>query len=94
MDEFVSERTSAYVSQHDLHIPELTVRETLAFAARCQGVGKRYGMSVNTPIYNLCMKILILRIPIKFNFHLHFGNSRNVGGIIKEREGCKYYARS
>ncbi|KAM5572773.1 hypothetical protein ABKV19_012699 [Rosa sericea] len=46
MDEFVSERTSAYVSQHDLHIPELTVRETLAFAARCQGVGPRYEMLV------------------------------------------------
>ncbi|KAK9927467.1 hypothetical protein M0R45_024650 [Rubus argutus] len=46
MDEYVSERTSAYVSQHDLHIPELTVRETLAFAARCQGVGTRYGMLV------------------------------------------------
>ncbi|KAL6182017.1 hypothetical protein ACLB2K_043440 [Fragaria x ananassa] len=45
-DEFVSERTSAYVSQHDLHIPELTVRETLAFAARCQGVGSRYEMLV------------------------------------------------
>lgn len=72
MDEFVSERTSAYVSQHDLHIPELTVRETLAFAARCQGIGTRYGTSVNTPIYNLCLKISILRIPIKLNFHLHF----------------------
>ncbi|GLJ26439.1 hypothetical protein SUGI_0510140 [Cryptomeria japonica] len=42
MDEFVPERTSAYISQHDLHIGELTVRETLDFAARCQGVGSRY----------------------------------------------------
>ncbi|XP_024171768.2 pleiotropic drug resistance protein 1 isoform X3 [Rosa chinensis] len=46
MDEFVSDRMSAYVTQHDLHIPELTVRETLAFAARCQGVGPRYEMLV------------------------------------------------
>ncbi|KAF3332890.1 pleiotropic drug resistance protein 3-like isoform X3 [Carex littledalei] len=44
MNEFVPERTSAYISQHDLHIGELTVRETLAFSARCQGVGSRYNM--------------------------------------------------
>lgn len=43
MDEFVPQRTSAYISQHDLHIGEMTVRETLAFSARCQGVGARYG---------------------------------------------------
>ncbi|XP_021800492.1 ABC transporter G family member 39-like isoform X5 [Prunus avium] len=46
MEEFIPERTSAYISQHDLHIPELTVRETLAFSARCQGVGPRYEMLV------------------------------------------------
>ncbi|XP_077209810.1 pleiotropic drug resistance protein 1-like [Tasmannia lanceolata] len=44
MDEFVPRRTSAYVSQNDLHIGEMTVRETLAFSARCQGVGTRYEM--------------------------------------------------
>ncbi|KAL7122203.1 hypothetical protein ACP275_01G030300 [Erythranthe tilingii] len=44
MNEFVPQRTSAYISQHDLHIGELTVRETLAFSARCQGVGARYEM--------------------------------------------------
>ncbi|XP_052206566.1 pleiotropic drug resistance protein 1-like isoform X2 [Diospyros lotus] len=44
MDEFVPQRTSAYISQYDLHIPELTVRETLAFSARCQGVGPQYEM--------------------------------------------------
>ncbi|KAK4357468.1 hypothetical protein RND71_023078 [Anisodus tanguticus] len=44
MDEFVPQRTSAYISQNDLHIGELTVRETLAFSARCQGVGARYEM--------------------------------------------------
>ncbi|GFS44954.1 pleiotropic drug resistance 12 [Actinidia rufa] len=42
MDEFVPQRSSAYISQYDLHIGELTVRETLAFSARCQGVGPRY----------------------------------------------------
>jgi ABC-type multidrug transport system ATPase subunit len=43
MEEFVPERTAAYISQHDLHIGEMTVRETLAFSARCQGVGSRFG---------------------------------------------------
>ncbi|XP_037406461.1 ABC transporter G family member 32-like [Triticum dicoccoides] len=44
MNEFVPERTAAYISQHDLHTGEMTVRETLAFSARCQGVGSRYEM--------------------------------------------------
>ncbi|KAK9232152.1 hypothetical protein WN943_022395 [Citrus x changshan-huyou] len=44
MDEFVPQRTAAYISQHDNHIGEMTVRETLAFSARCQGVGSRYEM--------------------------------------------------
>ncbi|EXB94131.1 Pleiotropic drug resistance protein 1 [Morus notabilis] len=44
MEEFVPQKTSAYVSQYDLHIGEMTVRETLAFSARCQGVGPHYEM--------------------------------------------------
>ncbi|KAI3875055.1 hypothetical protein MKW98_019628, partial [Papaver atlanticum] len=44
MNEFVPQRTSAYISQYDLHIGEMTVRETLAFSARCQGVGTGYDM--------------------------------------------------
>ncbi|KAG0456490.1 hypothetical protein HPP92_024278 [Vanilla planifolia] len=44
MDEFVAQRTAAYISQHDVHISEMTVRETLSFSARCQGIGTRYDM--------------------------------------------------
>ncbi|KAL2968076.1 hypothetical protein AAZX31_15G011500 [Glycine max] len=44
MNEFVPQRTAAYISQDDVHIGEMTVRETLAFSARCQGVGSRYDM--------------------------------------------------
>ncbi|KAL9460374.1 hypothetical protein AB3S75_003560 [Citrus x aurantiifolia] len=44
MDEFEPERVAAYISQHDNHIGEMTVRETLAFSARCQGVGSRFDM--------------------------------------------------
>ncbi|KAK1664183.1 hypothetical protein QYE76_052342 [Lolium multiflorum] len=42
--EFYPERTSAYVSQYDLHNAEMTVRETLDFSRRCLGVGARYDM--------------------------------------------------
>ncbi|XP_014500002.1 ABC transporter G family member 40 isoform X2 [Vigna radiata var. radiata] len=44
MNEFVPQRTAAYISQLDVHIGEMTVRETLAFSARCQGVGSRYDL--------------------------------------------------
>ncbi|PQP92778.1 pleiotropic drug resistance protein 1 [Prunus yedoensis var. nudiflora] len=44
MEEFVPQRTSAYISQNDLHIGEMTVKETLAFSARCQGVGSNCDM--------------------------------------------------
>ncbi|XP_057852139.1 pleiotropic drug resistance protein 1-like [Cryptomeria japonica] len=58
MDEFVAQRTSAYVSQHDLHIGEMTVRETLDFSARCQGVGERYGNYGF--IYPIVIKLVLL----------------------------------
>ncbi|CAL5418058.1 unnamed protein product [Camellia sinensis] len=44
--EFVPQRTSAYIIQHDLHYGEMTVRETLDFSGRCLGVGTRYEMMV------------------------------------------------
>ncbi|CAL8998997.1 unnamed protein product [Prunus brigantina] len=43
MNEFCVRRTSAYISQTDNHIAELTVRETLDFAARCQGASEGFG---------------------------------------------------
>ncbi|XP_050108515.1 pleiotropic drug resistance protein 1-like [Malus sylvestris] len=46
MHEFVPQRTAAYISQHDVHMGELTVGETLHFSARCQGVGARYEILV------------------------------------------------
>ncbi|GFZ06024.1 pleiotropic drug resistance 6 [Actinidia rufa] len=46
MSEFIPQRTSAYISQHDLHHSEMTVRETLDFAGRCLGVGTRYELLV------------------------------------------------
>ncbi|XP_077242370.1 pleiotropic drug resistance protein 1-like [Tasmannia lanceolata] len=46
MREFIPQRTAAYISQHDLHIGDMTVRETLDFSARCQGVGYRYDVLI------------------------------------------------
>ncbi|XP_060175555.1 ABC transporter G family member 31 [Lycium barbarum] len=42
LDEFCVQRTSAYISQTDNHIAELTVRETVDFAARCQGASQGF----------------------------------------------------
>ncbi|XP_071737932.1 ABC transporter G family member 31-like [Rutidosis leptorrhynchoides] len=39
LHEFCVQRTSAYISQTDNHIAEMTVRETLDFGARCEGEG-------------------------------------------------------
>ncbi|KAJ0976467.1 hypothetical protein J5N97_018432 [Dioscorea zingiberensis] len=41
LEEFVPGKTASYIRQNDLHIPQMTVRETLDFSARFQGVGNR-----------------------------------------------------
>lgn len=46
LKEFVPQRTSAYVSQQDWHIAEMTVKETMDFSACCQGVGSKYGKAL------------------------------------------------
>ena len=45
LGEFVPQKTAAYISQTDVHVGEMTVKETLDFSARCQGVGTKYGMT-------------------------------------------------
>jgi ABC-type multidrug transport system ATPase subunit len=40
-DSFQVARTVAYVSQTDVHQAQVTVRETLDFAARCLGTGHK-----------------------------------------------------
>lgn len=42
LDEFCVRRTSAYIGQTDNHLGELTVRETLDFAAKCQGASENW----------------------------------------------------
>ncbi|KAJ0680275.1 putative ABC-type ferric hydroxamate transporter [Helianthus annuus] len=41
LNEFEPRKTAAYISQYDVHVGEMTVKETFDFAARCQGVGSR-----------------------------------------------------
>ncbi|KAG4955429.1 hypothetical protein JHK84_041408 [Glycine max] len=55
LNEFVPRKTSAYISQNDVHIGEMTVKETLDFSARCQGVGTRYGEMIVGPTKTLFM---------------------------------------
>jgi ABC-type multidrug transport system ATPase subunit len=43
LDEFVPQKTAAYISQHDVHDGEMTVKEVLDFSAKSQGVGQRCG---------------------------------------------------
>lgn len=43
LEEFTPQRTSAYASQQDLHISEMTVREVLEFSGYCQGAGFKHG---------------------------------------------------
>ncbi|KAK8637952.1 hypothetical protein V6N13_136401 [Hibiscus sabdariffa] len=74
LEEFVPQKTCAYISQNDFHVSEMTVRETLDFSAHCQGVGSRAEMMMEVdkreaeagivpdPVINTYMKILGLDI--------------------------------
>ncbi|KAF9624476.1 hypothetical protein IFM89_011519 [Coptis chinensis] len=44
LNKFVPQKTSVYVGENDLHIPLMSVKETLDFSARCQGVGEKYDL--------------------------------------------------
>lgn len=51
LNDFFVQRASAYISQTDSHIAELTVRETLDFAARCQGSSEGFSGAHNCKIF-------------------------------------------
>lgn len=54
LGEFLPERTAVYVEQEDQHMPELTVRETFNFSARCQGAGSNAGAARTGPPLFAC----------------------------------------
>jgi ABC-type multidrug transport system ATPase subunit len=49
-DSFQVARTVAYVSQDDVHQPQLTVRETMDFAARCLGTGHKQSKQLSSKL--------------------------------------------
>lgn len=53
LDDFFIQRTSAYISQTDNHIAEMTVRETLDFAARCEGASEGFAGLSHTSVKGL-----------------------------------------
>ncbi|VAI30388.1 unnamed protein product [Triticum turgidum subsp. durum] len=67
LQDFVPEKTAAYIGQYDLHVPEMTVRETLDFSARFQGVGSRAGTNLCTKpsALNFLYKIEIMKEVIR-----------------------------
>ncbi|VAI01859.1 unnamed protein product [Triticum turgidum subsp. durum] len=67
LQDFVPEKTSAYIGQYDLHVPEMTVRETLDFSARFQGVGSRAVpiLSTKPSALNFLYKIEIMKEVIR-----------------------------
>ncbi|KAJ4978148.1 hypothetical protein NE237_008928 [Protea cynaroides] len=71
LDEFCVQRTSAYISQTDTHIAELTVRETLDFAARCQGASEDFA---GLHMLNLRM-LLFASWQLGFNVFFFWGNN-------------------
>jgi len=54
LDKFQPRRTAAYVDEVDLHMAELTVRETFDFAARCFGAGETPGLCVIRTFRAVC----------------------------------------
>lgn len=64
LHEFHVKRTSAYISQTDNHIAELTVRETLDFAARCQGASEGFAgfLFLFWCYYFLCNLIQVMNV--------------------------------
>lgn len=72
MHEFVPQRTSAYIGQYDVHIPQMTVRETLTFSAKCQGAGTVFRkledefVQHELAIRNLSVTLIVLFICRRF----------------------------
>ena len=71
-DQFRAVHTASYVDQNDLHQPLLTVKETLDFAARVQGVGHKVGVYQNLCVMHtvLCMSRLPLLLQQGLNLVL------------------------
>ena len=63
-DQFRAVHTASYVDQNDLHQPLLTVKETLDFAARVQGIGHKAGEVHTCLLCTAAEELLTHSIPI------------------------------
>lgn len=95
LDEFVPQKTSAYISQYDLHIAEMTVRETVDFSARCQGVGSRTGRFLSTNQFtpqvhsNVCI-VEYSFLPAETDIMMEVSKREKEAGIIPDTEVDAY----
>ena len=64
--DFSAVRTASYIPQTDVHIGELTVRETFDFAARCQGSGFKPG-AARSPF----LRVWLLQL-LGFSLQVHW----------------------
>lgn len=92
LNEFVPQKTSAYISQHDLHIAEMTVRETIDFSARCQGVGSRTGRFIHKATVFLSLKHCLKTVFMinKTDIIMEVSKREKDGGIIPDPEVDAY----
>lgn len=73
LEEFTPQRTSAYASQQDWHIPEMTVREVLEFSGQCQGAGFKHG-NINSG-FQLILKEFFACMALMIYLNLVYRNS-------------------
>ena len=85
--EFKAVHTCAYVDQNDLHQAELTVRETLDFAARCQGIGHKAGqpLTMLATQLELLHNLLLSGSSIQYRWHCVKGLESIISGWGKRQ---------
>ncbi|RWW84676.1 hypothetical protein BHE74_00006705 [Ensete ventricosum] len=89
LEEFVPQKTAAYISQNDVHVGEMTVKETFDFSARCQGVGSRYGTD-STPLSPSPQSSLywkrLMKWCVSLDLLTELARREKEGGILPEAE--------
>lgn len=95
MENLRPQEHAAYISQYNFHVPEMTVRETIDFSARCQGVESRKGnlLFLSTEIYynyQLYRFSFVLQISVNTNKSASF--CRTLGGSQQKREAGRIYS--
>ena len=90
LNEFVPQKTSAYISQQDLHIAEMTVRETIDFSARCQGVASRTGTCLYRKTLFIKHSLNGSSLSAETDIMMEVSKREKDGGIIPDPEVDAY----